>query len=112
MSIEKDIREIRNQLEEIKNIISRNMGEQINSYNEEEEIDPLLGSAVEFVIKNEMASTSIIQRKFNLGYARAGRILDKMEDLGIVSGYRGYKPRDILMTMDQWEIVKKKNNIK
>lgn len=123
MSLEKEIEEIKQnqeiikkQLEEIKNIINKNtnsslLTNQVNYYNEDNDTDPLLDSAVTFVIENGIASTSIIQRNFRLGYARAGRILDQMESLGVVSGYRGSKPRDILVTLEQWKDIKK-NNIK
>ena len=49
------------------------------------------------------ASTSYIQRKFKVGYARAGRIIDQMEQRGIISGYEGSKPRRVLITKEQWE---------
>ena len=49
------------------------------------------------------ASTSYIQRKFKVGYARAGRIIDQMEQRGIISGYEGSKPRRVLISKEQWE---------
>ena len=48
-----------------------------------------------------MASTSLLQRKLKLGYARAARIVDEMEQRGVVGPYKGSKPRDVLITMDQ-----------
>ena len=47
-----------------------------------------------------------IQRKFNVGYARAGRIIDQMEERGIISGYQGSKPRQVLMSKERWEELK------
>ena len=69
-----------------------------------DEKDPLLEDAIEEVIRNQIASTSFIQRKFNVGYARAGRILDQLEELGIVSGFQGInKPRDVLISKERWD---------
>ena len=70
---------------------------------EDDETDPLLGEAIETVIETGQASTSFIQRRFKVGYARAGRIIDQMEERGIISGYQGSKPREVLMTKERWE---------
>ena len=61
-----------------------------------------LNDAIETVIETGQASTSYIQRKFKVGYARAGRIIDQMEERGIISGYQGSKPREVLMTKERW----------
>jgi S-DNA-T family DNA segregation ATPase FtsK/SpoIIIE len=63
--------------------------------------DELLPRAVEFVVDAKQASTSMIQRKFSVGYARAARIVDQMEARGIVSGYDGSKPRQVLISRQQ-----------
>ena len=47
--------------------------------------------------------SSFIQRRFKVGYARAGRIIDQMEARGIISGYEGSKPRTVLMTKERWQ---------
>ena len=52
------------------------------------------------------ASTSFIQRRFKVGYARAGRIIDQMEERGIISGYQGSKPREVLMSKEKWQELK------
>ena len=70
---------------------------------EDDETDPLLEEAIETVIETGQASTSFIQRKFKVGYARAGRIIDQMEERGIISGYQGSKPREVFMTKERWE---------
>lgn len=67
------------------------------------ETDPLLNEAIQTVIETGQASTSFIQRRFKVGYARAGRIIDQMEERGIISGYQGSKPREVLMTKERWE---------
>ena len=53
------------------------------------------------MVQSGQASTSYIQRKFKVGYARAGRIIDQMEERGIISGYQGSKPRQVLMTLER-----------
>ena len=68
--------------------------------------DPLLNEAIETVVETGQASTSFIQRRFKVGYARAGRIIDQMEERGIISGYQGSKPREVLMSKERWEELK------
>ena len=70
---------------------------------DDDDTDPLLDEAIETVIETQQASTSFIQRRFKVGYARAGRIIDQMEERGIISGYQGSKPREVLMTKERWE---------
>ena len=73
---------------------------------EDDETDPFLMDAIEAVIEQGTASTSFIQRIFKVGYARAGRIIDQMEERGIISGYQGSKPREVLMPKERWEELK------
>lgn len=72
----------------------------------EDETDPFLMDAIEVVVETGQASTSFIQRRFKVGYARAGRIVDQMEERGIISGYQGSKPREVLMTKERWAELK------
>ena len=72
----------------------------------EDDSDPFLQEAIETVIETGQASTSFIQRRFKVGYARAGRIIDQMEERGIISGYQGSKPREVLMSKEKWEELK------
>ncbi len=67
-----------------------------------EPADDMLPQAIEVVIDAGMASTSLLQRKLRLGYARAGRIVDEMERRGIVGPHEGSKPRQVLITRQQW----------
>ena len=76
---------------------------------EDDEADPFLMDAIQTVIETGQASTSFIQRRFKVGYARAGRIIDQMEERGVISGYQGSKPREVLMTMDRWNELKMGN---
>jgi S-DNA-T family DNA segregation ATPase FtsK/SpoIIIE len=59
--------------------------------------DELLRDAAVLVIQNQQASVSLLQRKFRIGYSRAGRLVDELESLGIISGYSGSKAREVLV---------------
>lgn len=72
----------------------------------EDECDEYLTDAIELAVSMGQASASMIQRKFKVGYARAGRIIDQMEERGIVSGYDGSKPRQTLISKEEWEEMK------
>jgi len=63
----------------------------------EEGQDELLRDAAILVIQNQQASVSLLQRKFRIGYSRAGRLVDELESLGIISGYSGSKAREVLV---------------
>ena len=77
---------------------------------EDDETDPFLMDAIETVVETGQASTSFIQRRFKVGYARAGRIIDQMEERGIISGYQGSKPREVLMSKERLEELKMGTN--
>ncbi len=77
-----------------------------NKDDEDNEVDELLDEAIEMCIESGQASTSYIQRRFKVGYARAGRIIDQMEERGIISGYQGSKPREVLMSKERWQELK------
>jgi len=88
--------------------------EEINSEKEPMESDPgdndeLLPQAIELVVEAGQASVSLIQRKFKVGYARAARIIDQMEERGIVGGYEGSKPRQVLITRQQLQEMNMKS---
>ena len=73
---------------------------------QDDDTDPLLMEAIDLVVETGQASTSFIQRKLKVGYARAGRIIDQMEERGIISGYQGSKPRQVLMGMEKLQELK------
>ena len=73
---------------------------------DELEGDELLPQAVDVVLETGQASVSMLQRRLKLGYARAARIVDEMEEKGIVGPFQGSKPRNILVTKEQWESMK------
>ena len=65
--------------------------------------DELLPDAIRMVMDTEQASVSMLQRRFRVGYTRAGRLIDTMENMGIVGPSLGSKARDILLTKDEVE---------
>ncbi len=74
--------------------------------------DKLFLSAVELAISNGKIATSLIQRKLSIGYGKAAKFMDVMEDLGIIEKAVGPKPRDTLVTLEQWENIFAKYNKK
>ena len=72
----------------------------------ESEDDEMLAQAVEVILETGQASVSMLQRRLKLGYARAARIMDAMEEKGIVGPYEGSKPRAMLVTKQEWEAMK------
>ena len=69
---------------------------------EDSDSDPMFKQAVEVVIDAGQASTSLLQRRCKLGYARAARIMDEMEQKGVIGPYEGAKPRAVLISRQQW----------
>ena len=76
----------------------------------DDDTDELLMEAIDVVVETGQASTSFIQRRFKVGYARAGRIIDQMEERGVISGYQGSKPRQVLMTKERLAELKMGTN--
>ncbi len=68
--------------------------------------DEMMPAAVDVILETGQASVSMLQRRLKLGYARAARIVDEMEEKGIVGPFQGSKPRDILITKEQWEVMR------
>ena len=68
--------------------------------------DEMLPAAVDVILETGQASVSMLQRRLKLGYARAARIVDEMEEKGIVGPFQGSKPRAILVTKEQWETMR------
>ncbi len=72
--------------------------------------DEMLPAAVDVILETGQASVSMIQRRLKLGYARAAKIVDEMEEKGVVGPFQGSKPRAILITKEQWESMCAKRN--
>ena len=76
-----------------------------------EEYDELLPNAIEVVVDTGMASVSMLQRRLKLGYSRAARLVDQMEEKGIVGPFEGSKPRQVLITKAQWQEMQYKQHM-
>ena len=68
-----------------------------------EEEDELFDEAVDIVVSSGQASVSMLQRRLKLGYSRAARLVDQMEERGIVGPFEGSKPRAVLITKSDWQ---------
>ena len=91
-------------LEQIERVNSTD--KEIEEQQNDDSVDPLLMEAIDVVVETGQASTSFIQRRFKVGYARAGRIIDQMEERGVISGFQGSKPREVLMSKERWQELK------
>ena len=76
--------------------------------NAADDVDELLPAAIDVVMETGQASVSMLQRRLKLGYSRAARIVDEMETRGIVGPFEGSKPRQLLITKEQWQELKMK----
>lgn len=106
--IERVVEYVKNQVpaEYDEDIIDQITRKDNESENPEQDADELLPQAIELVVECGQASVSLIQRRFRVGYARAGRIIDQMAARGIISGFEGSKPRRVLISKEQWEEMK------
>ena len=77
----------------------------------EEEYDELINAAIEVVLETGQASVSMLQRRLKLGYARAARLVDQMEEKGIVGPFEGSKARQLLITKEQWQEIQYRQGI-
>lgn len=92
---------IREQNIEIKTGKQNEIIREIENQATSEEVDEYLEQVIETVINDGQASVSYIQRKFKVGYSRAARIMDQLEERGIVGGHEGSKPRKVLVSKDE-----------
>ena len=92
--------------ERIRRIAAEELGKDTKSAqgaaSDNPDVDSLMEEAIKVVIEAGQASTSMLQRRLKVGYARAGRMIDDMEQMGIVGPYQGSKARDVLMTYNEW----------
>ena len=76
-----------------------------------DDYDELLPAAIEVVVETGMASVSMLQRRLKLGYSRAARLVDQMEEKGVVGPFEGSKPRQVLITKEQWQEMQFKQDM-
>jgi len=88
-------------LDHIENSVQEEKGGKGDPF--DDEADEMFFEAVDVVMDTQQASASMLQRKLKLGYARAARIIDQMEERGIIGGYEGSKPRTILISKTDWQ---------
>ncbi len=82
-----------------------NVSANISTSNDSSEDDEHLSSAIKLVVEMEQASISMLQRKFKIGYNRAARLVDEMEERGIVGPSMGSKPREVLISKSEYETM-------
>ena len=85
---------------------TKNTAQDIEANADELDGDEMLPAAVDVILETGQASVSMLQRRLKLGYARAARIVDEMEEKGIVGPFQGSKPRAILVTKEQWDSMR------
>ena len=90
----------------LEKIEKANTSEQELEADEDDDTDEFLMEAIDMAVDMGQISASGLQRRFKIGYTRAGRIIDQMEARGIISGYEGSKPRKTLMPKERWEELK------
>ncbi|MBK5242825.1 DNA translocase FtsK [Clostridium sp.] len=103
--VERVVAFIKNQETEViyeKEIIDEIEGN-LNNKDADADIDELLNEAIRIVVENGQASTSLLQRKLKIGYNRAARIIEQMEDRSIISGRNGSKPREVLLSDSEFK---------
>ena len=88
--------------EEIEKNAAEEKGQEGGTSDESNDTDPMMPDAIKCVVDCGQASTSLLQRRLRLGYARAGRLIDQMEQMGIIGPRDGSKPRQVLITYQQW----------
>ena len=97
-------------IESIEKANTKTSGNGDSSGDEADDADPILNDAIDLVVDMGSASASMLQRRFKIGYSRAGRIVDQMEARGLISGYDGSKPRQVLISKDEWQELKMGTN--
>jgi DNA segregation ATPase FtsK/SpoIIIE, S-DNA-T family len=117
--VEKVVQFVKNQKEAqyneevVEQIQSTPVGKPKNKFDAEEgDEDALLEQVTELIVNTGQASASLIQRKFKVGYARAGRIIDQLEQKKVIGPFEGGKPRQVLLTQQEFMEIQMKKEIK
>ena len=90
---------------------AREKGTTPQNNNGADEADELLDAAIEIVVESGQASVSMLQRRLKLGYSRAARVVDQMEERGIVGAFEGSKPRQVLISKSDWQEIQLRKKI-
>ena len=98
--------EVMEEIEKVSKKETKGNTEEYTASEEELDGDELLPDAVDVILETGQASVSMLQRRLKLGYSRAARIVDEMEEKGIVGPHQGSKPRQILITKEQWALMR------
>lgn len=105
LEIEKLVEYVKNQQNAVYTV-DLNLGDEASDVATESDLDTLFIDAMDLVVESGQASVSMLQRRFRIGYSRAARIVDQMELQGLVGRFEGSKPREVLVSREQWAAMK------